>query len=176
MFWACPVRAGFTNTETLTGTAQWGKSAAKISDNLEDWADKVLTNGFAIMGKTALRNFLADEKISKMLDNRRVEMGLIHPRDLPNGVKYVGHLNSPNIDIYTYAEVYLDDWTDPAAPKTLPLVPENKVVLIASHPDYMMAYAPTMAAPKQRRNPLQHSAMTGMTVLSRPSRPAKRMA
>lgn len=136
---------GFTNTETLTGTAQWGKSAAKISDNLEDWADKVLTNGFAnvdmaIMGKTALRNFLADEKISKMLDNRRVEMGLIHPRDLPNGVKYVGHLNSPNIDIYTYAEVYLDDWTDPAAPKTLPLVPENKVVLIASHPDYMMAY------------------------------------
>ena len=60
----------------------------------------MLTNGFAnvdmaIMGKTALRNFLADEKISKMLDNRRVEMGLIHPRDLPNGVKYVGHLNSP---------------------------------------------------------------------------------
>ena len=115
---------GFTNTETLTGTAQWGKSAAKISDNLEDWADKVLTNGFAnvdmaIMGKTALRNFLADEKISKMLDNRRVEMGLIHPRDLPNGVKYVGHLNSPNIDIYTYAEVYLDDWTDPAAPKAI---------------------------------------------------------
>lgn len=99
---------GFTNTETLTGTAQWGKSAAKISDNLEDWADKVLTNGFAnvdmaIMGKTALRNFLADEKIGKMLDNRRVEMGLIHPRDLPNGVKYVGHLNSPDIDIYSYS-------------------------------------------------------------------------
>lgn len=136
---------GFTNTETLTGTAQWGKSAAKINDNLEDWADKVLTNGFAnvdmaIMGKTALRNFLADEKIGKMLDNRRVEMGLIHPRDLPNGVKYVGHLNSPNIDIYTYAEVYLDDWTNPEAPETKPLVPENKVVLIASHPDYMMSY------------------------------------
>ena len=136
---------GFTNTETLTGTAQWGKSAAKISDNLEDWADKVLTNGFAnvdmaIMGKTALRNFLADEKISKMLDNRRVEMGLIHPRDLPNGVKYVGHLNSPDIDIYSYSEVYLDDWTNPEAPATLPLMPENKVVLIASHPDYMMAY------------------------------------
>lgn len=136
---------GFTNTETLTGTAQWGKSTAKISDNLEDWADKVLTNGFAnvdmaIMGKTALRNFLADEKISKMLDNRRVEMGLIHPRDLPNGVKYVGHLNSPDIDIYSYSEVYLDDWTKPEAPATLPLMPENKVVLIASHPDYMMAY------------------------------------
>ncbi len=136
---------GFTNTETLTGTAQWGKSAAKISDNLEDWADKVLTNGFAnvdmaIMGKTALRNFLADEKISKMSDNRRVEMGLSTRADLPNGVKYVGHLNSPDIDIYSYSEVYLDDWTNPEAPATLPLMPENKVVLIASHPDYMMAY------------------------------------
>lgn len=35
---------------------------------------------------------------------------------------------------------YLDDWTNPEAPETKPLVPENKVVLIASHPDYMMAY------------------------------------
>ena len=69
---------------------------------------------------------------------------------MPSG--YVGHLNSPNIDIYTYAEVYLDDWTDPAAPKTLPLVPENKVVLIASHPDYMMAYRiPPKRGQQQRK-------------------------
>ena len=136
---------GFTNTETLTGTAQWGKSAAKISDNLEDWADKVLTNGFAnvdmaIMGKTALRNFLADEKISKMLDNRRVEMGLIHPRDLPNGVKYLGHLNDPSLDMYVYGEVYYDDWTNPDAPETKPLIPDNMIILISSRPNYMMAY------------------------------------
>lgn len=136
---------GLTNTETLSGTAQWGKSAAKIMNNLEDWSDKVLLNGFAnvdmaIMGKTALRAFLADENVQKLLDNRRIEMGLIHPRDLPNGVKYVGHLNNPDLDIYTYAEVYLDDWTDPSNPTTANLMPDNKVVLISSNPGYMMAY------------------------------------
>ena len=30
---------GFTNKKTLTGTAQWGKSAAKIRDNLSAWVD-----------------------------------------------------------------------------------------------------------------------------------------
>lgn len=136
---------GLTNNVTLTGNNRWGQSAAKILDNLEDWVDQVLVGGFAnvdmaIMGKSALRHFLADANVQKLLDNRRMEMGLIHPRDLPNGVKYVGSLNKPGIDIYQYAEVYLDDWTNPAAPATVPLMPDNKVVLISSNPGYMMAY------------------------------------
>ena len=136
---------GFSNKVTLAGNNQWGKSAAKVLDNLDDWSDKVLTEGFAnvdmaIMGKTALRAFLADENVLKALDNRRVEMGLISPRDLPNGVKYIGHLNKPNIDIYTYAEVYLDEWTNPATPATKPLVPDNVVILIPSAPNFMFAY------------------------------------
>lgn len=51
-----------------------------------------------------------------MLDNRRIELGKIDPKDLPNGVRYIGHLNKPNLDIYSYGEVYLDNWTDPATP------------------------------------------------------------
>lgn len=136
---------GFTNTETLTGTARWGQSGAKVLDNLDDWVEKTLTNGFAnvdmaIFGKSALRAFLADENVQKQLDNRRIEMGIISPRDLPNGVRYIGHLNKPSLDIYEYGEVYYDDWTDPDNPETKPLIPANKVVLIASNPNYMMAY------------------------------------
>lgn len=139
---------GFTNKKELSGTAQWGKSAAKPLDNLEDWVDTVLTEGFAnvdtvIMGKTALRLFLADEAVQKLLDNRRVEMGLIAPKMLPNGVQYVGHLNKPNVDIYTYAEVYYDDWTNPSAPATKPLVDDNKVILISSGARFVMAYGAT---------------------------------
>lgn len=37
---------GFTNKVKLEGTKQWGKSAAKPLDDLEDWVDQVLTNGF----------------------------------------------------------------------------------------------------------------------------------
>lgn len=136
---------GLTMKKTLTGTAKWGTGTAKILDNLEDWSDEVLVNGFAnvdmcIMGKTAARHFLNDADVMAKLDNRRVEMGLINPRDLPNGVKYIGHLNKPSIDICTYGEVYLDDWTDPDSPATLPLMPDNKIVLISSNPGYVMAY------------------------------------
>lgn len=134
-----------TNRETLTGTKQWGKSAATILKDLEAWEEQVRLNGFvnvdmALMGKTALRAFLADEAVLKVLDNRRVEMGQIHPKDLPNGVKYVGHLNSPNLDIYTYSEVFLDDWTVPTAPAVKPLLDDNAVVLISGSAHYVRAY------------------------------------
>lgn len=136
---------GFSNKVALTSTARWGQSAAAPIENLEDWTEQVLVGGFAnvdraIMGKTALRNFLKDEKVQKALDNRRINMGSFDPRDLPNGVKYYGHLNSPNIDIYTYGEVYLDDWTDPDTPAVKPLVPENAVILISGAANYMRAY------------------------------------
>lgn len=135
----------FTNTVTLTGNNKWNGSSAKILDNLEDWVDSTLTNGFTnvdmcIMGKDALRAFLADADVQKIFDNRRIDMGTIQPKDLPDGVRYIGHISKPDLDIYTYAEVYLDDWTNPAQPATLPLVPDNKVILISSQPNFMLAY------------------------------------
>lgn len=47
---------GFTNKIKLDGTKQWGKTAAKPIEDLEDWTEKVLTGGFTnvdrvIMGK-----------------------------------------------------------------------------------------------------------------------------
>ena len=136
---------GFTNKIKLDGTKQWGKTAAKPIEDLEDWTEKVLTGGFTnvdrvIMGKAALRAFINDEKVQKLLDNRRINIGGYDPRDLPNGVKYYGHLTSPNIDLYTYGEVYLDDWTDPETPAVKPLVPENVVILISGQSNFMLAY------------------------------------
>lgn len=136
---------GLTNKTTLSGTARWGQSAAKPMDNLEEWADKVSINGFAnvdmaIMGKKAIKAFLDDEKVLKMMDNRRVAWGEFRPQDLPGGVRYYGHLNSPSLDIYGYNEVYLDNWTTPGSSETKPLVPDGSVILISSNPNYTMAY------------------------------------
>lgn len=135
----------FTNKKTLTSTARWGQSAAKILDNLDEWEGEVLTNGFTnvdmvVMGKTALKAFLADAEIQKNLDNRRIEMGLVHPKDLSNGLRYIGHLNKPNVDIYEYREVFLDDWTNPTAPTTKPLMPDNQIIMISSQANFVMAY------------------------------------
>ena len=134
-----------TNKETLSGTAQWGKSAAKPLDNLEKWVDEVQTNGFnnvdmAILGRDAMKALLADENVQKLLDNRRVELGIITPRDLPSGVRYYGHLNAPDLDLYVYSEKYLDDWTNPGTPVIKPLMPDNGVVLISSAANYARAY------------------------------------
>jgi hypothetical protein len=136
---------GFTNKVVLTGDERWGQSGAKILDNLNDWADMVEENGFAnvdrvILGKSAIRALMADPDIQKRLDNRRYNIGEISPRDLPNGVRYYGHLNDPDLDLYTYREVYLDDWTDPEMPETKRLMPDNKIILAPSNPDFIRAY------------------------------------
>ena len=136
---------GFTNKITLSGENKWGGTKADILGNLGDWTDKVLTGGFAnvdmaILGKEAKKKFFADANVQKMMDNRRMNMGEINPRDLPNGVKYLGHLTDPSLDLYAYGEVYYDDWTNPEEPATKPLIPDNAVILISSHPNYMMAY------------------------------------
>ena len=103
---------GFTNKIKLDGTKQWGKTAAKPIEDLEDWTEKVLTGGFTnvdrvIMGKAALRAFVNDEKVQKLLDNRRINIG---------------------------------DWTDPETPAVKPLVPENVVILISGQSNFMLAY------------------------------------
>lgn len=136
---------GFTNTVKLQENAAWGQSEAKPLDDLGDWVDKVQVNGFAnvdraIFGKKAIRLFLADPEVQKRMDNRRFNIGEIAPRDLPNGVRYYGHLNDPSLDLYGYSEVFLDDWTKPEAPETKPLVPDNALVMAPADPRFMRAY------------------------------------
>lgn len=139
------INFGLSNKVKLADAAMWGGKSATILKNLDDWVRQVMVNGFAnvdmaIMGTTALDKFMADAEIKNLLDNRRIELGLINPRDLPNGVRYIGHLNRPSLDIYESTDVYLDDWSDPGKAEIKPLVPDNKVILISSNAGYMMAY------------------------------------
>lgn len=139
------INFGLTNKITLSGNNKWGGTSADILKNLEDWVEKVQDNGFAnvdmvIMGRKAKELFFADADVQKKLDNRRIEIGHLEPKSLPNGVRYLGHLNDPSLDLYTYGEKYYDDWTNPASPAVKPLIPENAVVLISSNPNYMLAY------------------------------------
>ena len=136
---------GFSNKVELSGDNKWGGSKADILGNLGDWVDQVLHGGFAnvdtlIMGKAAKKAFFNDANVQKMLDNRRMNIGEIAPKDLPNGVRYLGRLTDPSLELYSYGEVYYDDWTDPDEPATKPLIPDNVVVLISSKPNYMLAY------------------------------------
>ena len=57
-----------------------------------------------------------------------------------SGVRYIAHLNKPNVDIYEYREVYLDDWTDPENEETKPLIPDKMVIMISSAANFMLGY------------------------------------
>lgn len=137
---------GFTNKETLTGTKKWGASACDMMGDLKRWKQQVSKTGFvnvdmAIFSPEALTVFLNDEKILKKMDTRNYNFGVLDWKNPIPGVTFVGHLNEVNMDIYTYDEVFLDDWTDPAAPDTKPLVPANTVTLLSTKAAYTMAYA-----------------------------------
>ena len=136
---------GFTNKVVLTGTEQWGQSGADILGMLDDWVDRVYTNGFAnvdriICGRQALKLLKNDKGILEKMDNRRYQAGEFNARDLPNGVRYHGYLTDSGLEIYSYKEVYVDRITDPAKPTIRRLIPDNAIIMISPDVDFMRAY------------------------------------
>ena len=84
--------------------------------------------------------FINNAKVKELLDIKAYDLAVIKPRELPNGVTYIGTINGMGLDIYTYTEWFLDDWTNPAAPEQKPLVPDNTVMLLSTSAAYSMYY------------------------------------
>lgn len=59
------------------------------------------------------------------LNSRRIDLGQIDPRELEDGVSYVGALRLPNLDIFTYDEYYYDVATGIEKP----MIPEDSVLI-----------------------------------------------
>ena len=68
-------------------------------------------------------------------------LAVIKPQELPNGATYIGSLRGEGIDIYTYNEWYIDDFTDPAKPAPKPLVPNGTLALLSTQANFSMNYA-----------------------------------
>ena len=136
---------GLTNKVVLTGAEQWGQPGADILGTMEDWVDRVYTNGFAnvdriICGRKALKLLKSDKGILEKMDNRRYQAGEFNARDLPNGVRYHGYLTDSGLEIYSYKEVYMDRITDPAHPTLRRLIPDDMILMISTDVDFMRAY------------------------------------
>ena len=139
---------GFTNKETITtATKKWTNAASDPIGDLKRWHKTVQQKGFVncdmcIMADDVATAFVNHEKVQKLLDVKNYSLAVIQPRQLPNGVTYIGSIHELGLDIYTYNEWYLDDWTDPDPKKATekPLVPEGELVLISSNANYSMYY------------------------------------
>jgi hypothetical protein len=89
-----------------------------------------------ILGTDALDALLNNEGFAKKLDNRRIDLGLIDPKMLPNGVTYWGYLKDSGIDLYSYDEWYFDETSG----LEVPMVPAKYALLGSANVRTTMAY------------------------------------
>ncbi|MEA5041371.1 MAG: major capsid protein [Oscillibacter ruminantium] len=136
----------FTNMETIvTAGLKWSGADADPLADLERWRKAVQKEGFVncnicIMASDVSAAFVNNAKIQKLLDTKAYDLAAIKPRELPNGVTYIGTINKLGLDIYEYNEWYLDDWTNPEAPEQKPLVPDGTLALLSTAADYSIYY------------------------------------
>ncbi len=132
---------GHTLKETLIGDAKWDSSSSDPLTNFRAWRSACIsasgiTPDTGILGVDAADRFMNDSKLLKLLDNRRVTLGQIEPKELPNGVTYLGYMGGRvNMDLYTYEEWYIDD-----NGIEKPMVPANKVLTASTKARFIRAY------------------------------------
>lgn len=106
---------GMAGDHKPTASPLWDNGSADPLNDLRTWVRKVsqdsgIVPDVSVMGFDAVSEFLDNTKVQKLLDLRRVDIGEINPRALPQGASFVGTLRLPGltIDIYSYDESYTD--------------------------------------------------------------------
>ena len=85
----------------------WDGATANILKDMEDLDELInIASGFkpdyAVVGKDTIQYVLGNDKIQKLIDNRRIEFGSLTKEDRGNGLVFWGHLGGK--DIYTFEE------------------------------------------------------------------------
>lgn len=139
---------GFTNKVDISTDAKqkWkGGTAQSKYQNLVAWHEQVQKTGFTncnvcIMAADVAAEFVKDAEVQKLLDTKYYNLAVIKPAQHENGVTYMGTIHEIGLDIYKYNEWYLDDWTDPAHPVELPMVPNGTLIMASTAANYSMCY------------------------------------
>ena len=111
----------FTNIENTLTADQW-VSGYDIVGKLKAKAQLLRSQGFnpdtLILGVDAANALIDNNKIQKLLDNRRMVNGQIDPKELESGCEYLGGLILPGLfcDIYCDNEYYYDDVSKSSKP------------------------------------------------------------
>ncbi len=112
---------------TLSAEDKWNVATSDPVSNLVDWRsmiarDSGLVPGVAVLGSEVAKAVRNNPAVMKQLDNRRVTLGQIDPRQLPDGVVYLGMLEQT--DLYSFDDYYEDD-----AGNLQPMVPADHLFL-----------------------------------------------
>lgn len=103
----------FDNEYTVANT--WDDANSTIYDDLDAMVAMLTRNGNPAsdlcMDAAAWKEFIKDSEIKEMLNNRRIEMGMINPVETPDGVAHMGQIivRGKKLDIFVYDEMYEDE-------------------------------------------------------------------
>ncbi|WP_275629068.1 major capsid protein [Pseudomonas sp. 273] len=123
-------------------TEKWDASGSDPIGHLRQWKrgliakDSGRTANVAVLSGEAVDAFQKNELVMKQLSTRRAELGIIKPETLPDGVTYLGYLNDPGVDLYSYDEWFLDDDGNEQ-----PMIPAGGMILGATNTRNAMLYA-----------------------------------
>lgn len=155
-------------THFPTVTTAWSDTvnADPIAD-LEALAEVIRADGkvdpdMLIMGATALRNFLDNDKVKSLLENRRYEIGQIAPRFVDSGATLYGR-----VWVGTYAMqiwAYPDTYKHPQTGLPTKYIEDDKVVMLSSRTrlDIVSGDIPLPVGPDPRVASLMPGRMTNV--------------
>lgn len=124
--------AGESNPAVYTPQHLWNATGNDILMDLYNMARILKKRGLratdVIIGGDVAAVMLKDDKILKLLDNRKLDLVTIAPKELPEGATFFGRLNCNGImlDVYEYDEEFVDE---DGTTKTF--VPANKICVTA---------------------------------------------
>lgn len=131
----------FTNKETLLDPEKWTAETSDPIADLKRWRLQIIKNSgltpdVVIMASDVVDIFTNNLTVQKLMDIRRIELGEIKPRTLPNGVTFIGTITSLGLDIYSYDEWYFDEETQTEKP----MVPEGQLLMGSTRAHSSMLY------------------------------------
>ena len=137
------------------GTAWSDTANATPLNDIEDLAGVIRTDGkvdsdILIFGKTALRNFLRNDDVQKVLDNRRIDIGSIRPEMRDSGATFYGFVWAGTYRFEMWA--YDEEYKDPQTGNPVKYIEDDKVVVMSSRTrlDMTSARVPLPLGPDPR--------------------------
>ena len=95
----------FTNKETISvAKNKWTADTSDPIADIKRWHETVQKKGFVncdicVMGSDVANAFVNHQKVQKMLDVKNFNLAVIQPKQLPNGVTYIGTIHELGLDI-----------------------------------------------------------------------------
>lgn len=120
------------NVVLVNDSDKWSNPNAKIFDQLQSWSEKIqedlgLIPTTLIVGKNVPKYLRQNKEILDwlMIPNRQnLTMASLAPHYTSPQTMYVGRIDALNLEIYSYAQTYVDN-----DGKVKPFLPENSVIM-----------------------------------------------